>query len=107
MSNVRTESTELEDEVNRMIETAEKEYEKELECCSFRFGTIVYKMKDRIGNNSLLANHLEEYFKEKYYNVYQEIDKRHLCFNYAVVIELLDISVLDNIIRDILPTIDE
>ena len=107
MSNVRTESSELEDEVNCMIETAEKEYEKELDCCSFRFGTIVYKMKDRIGNNSLLANHLEEYFKEKYFNVYQEIDKRHLCFNYAVVIELLDISVLDNIIRDILPTIDE
>ena len=107
MSNVRTESSELEEEVNHMIETAEKEYEKELISCSFRFGTIVYKMKDRIGNNSLLANHLEEYFKEKYYNVYQEIDKRHLCFNYAVVIELLDISVLDNIIRDILPTIDE
>lgn len=107
MSNVSIGLTELEDEVNRMIETAEKEYEKELECCSFRFETIVYKMKDRIGNNSLLADYLEEYFKEKYYNVYQEIDKRHLCFNYSVVIELLDISVLDNIIRDILPTIDE
>ena len=43
-----------------------------------------------------------EYFKEKYYNVYQEIDSRHLCFNYVVVIELLDISDLDNIIRDII-----
>ena len=107
MSNARIELTELENEVNRMIETAEKEYEKELDCCSFRYGTIVYKMKDRIGNNSLLADYLEEYFKEKYYNIYQEIDKRHLCFNYAVVIELLDISVLDNIIRDILPSIDE
>lgn len=107
MSNARIELTELENEVNRMIETAEKEYEKELDCCSFRYGTIVYKMKDRIGNNSLLADYLEEYFKEKYYNIYQEIDKRHLCFNYAVVIELLDTSVLDNIIRDILPSIDE
>ena len=107
MSNIRTESSELEDEVNRMIEIAEKSYEKELDSCSFRYGTIVYKMKDRIGNNSLLADYLEEYFKEKYYNIYQEIDKRHLCFNYAVVIELLDISVLDNIIRDILPSIDE
>ena len=107
MSNAKAKMTELEDEVNRIIEIAEKEYEKELESCSFRFGTIVYKMKDRIGNNSLLADYLEEYFKEKYYNVYQEIDKRHLCFNYAVVIELLDISVLDNIIRDILPTIDD
>ncbi len=107
MSNVRIELTELENEVNRIIETAEKEYETELESCSFRFGTIIYKMKDWIGNSSPLADYLEEYFKEKYYNVYQEIDKRHLCFNYAVVIELLDISVLDNIIRDILPTIDE
>lgn len=107
MSDVRTESSELEDEINCMIETAEKEYKKELDCCSFRYGTIVYKMKDRIGNNSLLADYLEEHFKEKYYNIYQEIDKRHLCFNYLVVIELLDISVLDNIIRDILPTINE
>ena len=107
MSNVRIESAELEDEINCMIEIAEKEYEKYLDGCSFKYGTIVYKMKDRIGNNSLLANYLEDYFKERYYNVYQEIDKRHLCFNYAVVIELLDISVLDNIIRDILPTIDE
>ena len=107
MSNARIELTELENEVNRMIEIAEKSYEKELDSCSFKYGTIVYKMKDLIGNNSPLADYLEEYFKEKYYNVYQEIDKRHLCFNYAVVIELLDISVLDNIIRDILPTIDE
>lgn len=30
MSNARIESTGLEDEVNRMIETAEKEYEKNL-----------------------------------------------------------------------------
>ena len=100
-------NSDLVDEVKQMISIAEKTYEKELECCSFRFGTIVYKMKDWIGNNSPLADYLEEYFKEKYYNVYQEIDKRHLCFNYAVVIELLDISVLDNIIRDILPSIDE
>lgn len=107
MSNVRIGLTELEDEVNRMIEIAEKEYEKELDGCSFKYGTIVYKMKDWIGNNSPLADYLEEYFKEKYYNVYQEIDKRHLCFNYSVVIELLDISVLDNIIRDILPPINE
>lgn len=107
MSNVRTESSELEDEVNRMIEIAEKAYEKELDSCSYYYGTIVYKMKDWIGNSSPLADYLEEYFKERYYNVYQEIDKRHLCFDYAVVIELLDISVLDNIIRDILPTIDE
>lgn len=107
MSNVRTGLTELEDEVNRMIEIAEKEYEKELDGCSFKYGTIVYKMKNWIGNDSQLADYLEEYFKEKYYNVYQEIDKRHLCFNCAAVIELLDISVLDNIIRDILPPIDE
>ena len=107
MSNARTESVELEDEVNRMIEIAEKAYEKELDSCSYYYGTIIYKMKDWIGNSSPLADYLEEYFKEKYYNVYQEIDKRHLCFNYAVVIELLDISVLDNIIRDILPPIDE
>ena len=107
MSNVSIGLTELENEVNRMIEIAEKEYEKELDSCSYYYGTIVYKMKDWIGNSSPLADYLEEYFKEKYYNVYQEIDKRHLCFNYEVVIELLDISVLDNIIRDILPPIDE
>ena len=107
MSNARTESVELEDEVNRMIEIAEKAYEKELDSCSYYYGTIVYKMKDWIGNSSPLADYLEEYFKEKYYNVYQEIDKRHLCFNYAVVIELLDISVLDNIIRDIISCIIE
>ena len=107
MSNDNTELTELEEEVHRMVQIAVKLYEKEIDACSYKYATMVNKMKDRIGNNSLLANHLEEYFKEKYYNVYQEIDKRHLCFNYAVVIELLDISVLDNIIRDILPTIDE
>ena len=107
MSSASIGLTELENEVNRMIEIAEKAYEKELDGCSFKFGTIVYKMKNWIGNNSPLADYLEEYFKEKYYNVYQEIDKRHLCFNHAVVIELLDISVLDNIIRDILPPIDE
>ena len=93
---------ELEEEVYRMIEIAEKAHEKELDGCSFKYGTIVYKMKDWIGNNSPLADYLEEYFKEKYYNVYQEIDNRHLCFNYVVVIELLDISDLDNIIRDII-----
>lgn len=102
MSNVSIGLTELEDEVNHMIEIAEKAYKKELDGCSFKYATIVYKMKDLIGNNSPLADYLEEYFKEKYYNVYQEIDKRHLCFNYTVVIELLDISVLDNIIRDII-----
>ena len=107
MSNSRTEFTELEDEVNHMIEIAEKLYEKDIDGCSYYYGTIVNKMKDWIGNSSPLADYLEEYFKEKYFDVYQEIDKRHLCFNYAVVIELLDISVLDNIIRDILPTIDE
>lgn len=107
MSNASIESTELEDEVHRMVEIAEKAYEKELDSCSYYYGTIVYKMKDWIGNSSPLADYLEEYFKEKHYNVYQEIDKRHLCFNYAVVIELLDISVLDNIIRDILQPIDE
>lgn len=93
---------ELEEEVRRMIEIAEKSHEKELDCCSFKYGTIVYKMKDWIGNNSPLADYLEEYFKEKYYNIYQEIDSRHLCFNYVVVIELLDISDLDNVIRDII-----
>lgn len=93
---------ELKEEVHRMIEIAENAYEKELDGCSFKYGTIVYKMKDWIGNNSSLADYLEEYFKEKYYNVYQEIDSRHLCFNYVVVIELLDISDLDNIIRDII-----
>lgn len=93
---------ELEEEVHRMIEIAEKSYEKELDGCSFKYGTIVYRMKDWIGNNSPLADYLEEYFKEKYYNIYQEIDNRHLCFNYVVVIELLDISDLDNIIRDII-----
>ena len=107
MSNARAESVELEKEVHQMIEIAEKAYEKELDSCSYYYGTIIYKMKDWIGNSSPLADYLEEYFKERYYNVYQEIDKRHLCFNYAVVIELLDISVLDNIIRDILPPIDE
>ena len=93
---------ELEEEVHRMVEIAEKSYSKELDGCSFKYGTIVYKMKDWIGNNSPLADYLEEYFKEKYYSIYQEIDSRHLCFNYAVVIELLDISDLDNIIRDII-----
>lgn len=93
---------ELEEETHRMFDIAEKSYEKELDGCSFKYGTIVYKMKDWIGNNSPLADYLEEYFKEKYYNVYQEIDNRHLCFNYVVVIELLDISDLDNIIRDII-----
>ena len=93
---------ELEEEVHRMVEIAEKSYSKSLDGCSFKYGTIVYKMKDWIGNNSPLADYLEEYFKEKYYSIYQEIDSRHLCFNYAVVIELLDISDLDNIIRDII-----
>lgn len=93
---------ELEEEARRMIDIAEKAYEKELDGCSFKYGTIVYKMKDWIGNNSPLADYLEEYFREKYYNVYQEIENRHLCFNYVVVIELLDISDLDNIIRDII-----
>ena len=102
MSNVSIGLTELENEVNRMIEIAEKLYEKELAGCSYYYGTIVNKMKDWIGNSSPLADYLEDYFKERYYNVYKEIDKRHLCFNYAVVIELLDISVLDNIIRDII-----
>lgn len=95
-------NSDLVDEVQQMISIAEKTYEKELDGCSFKYGTIVYKMKDWIGNNSPLADYLEEYFKEKYYNVYQEIDSRHLCFNYVVVIELLDISDLDNIIRDII-----
>lgn len=102
MSNDNAELTELKEEVRRMIEIAEKAHEKELDGCSFKYGTIIYKMKDWIGNNSPLADYLEEYFKEKYYNVYQEIGNRHLCFNYAVVIELLDISDLDNVIRDII-----
>lgn len=85
-----------------MISIAEKTYEKELDGCSYKYGTILCKMEDWIGYNSPLADYLEEYFKEKYYNVYQEIDSRHLCFNYVVVIELLDISDLDNIIRDII-----
>lgn len=102
MSNDDIELTELEEEVHRMVEIAEKLYEKELNGCSYKYATIVNKMKDWIGNSSPLADYLEECFKERYRNVYQEIDNSNLCFNYAVVIELLDISELDNIIHDII-----
>lgn len=102
MNNINEEMTELEEEVHRMVEIAEKLYEKELVGCSYRYATIVNKMKDWIGNNSPLADYLEEYFEEKYRNVYQEIDNSNLCFNYSVVIELLDISELDDVIRDII-----
>lgn len=102
MSNDDTEMTELEEEVHRMVEIAEKLHEKELDGCSYKYATIVNKMKDWIGNSSPLADYLEEYFEEKYRNVYQEINNNNLCFNYAVVIELLDISELDDAIRDII-----
>ena len=102
MSNDNTELTELEEEVHRMVEIAEKLYEKESDGCSYKYATIVNKMKDWIGNSSPLADYLEECFEERYRNVYQEIDNSNLCFNYAVVIELLDISELDDIIRDII-----
>ena len=102
MSNDDTEMTELEEEVHRMVEIAEKLYEKEIDGCSYKYATIVNKMKDWIGNSSPLADYLEECFEERYRNVYQEIDNSNLCFNYAVVIELLDISELDDIIRDII-----
>ena len=102
MSNDDTEMTELEEEVHRMVEIAEKLYEKELDGCSYKYATIVNKMKDWIGNSSPLADYLEECFKERYRNVYQEIDNSNLCFNYAVVIELLDISELDDVIHDII-----
>ena len=102
MSNDDTEMTELEEEVHRMVEIAEKLYEKEIDGCSYKYATIVNKMKDWVGNNSPLADYLEECFEERYRNVYQEIDNSNLCFNYAVVIELLDISELDDIIRDII-----
>lgn len=102
MSNDDIELTELEEEVHRMVEIAEKLYEKELDGCSYKYATIVNKMKDWIGNISPLADYLEEYFEEKYRNVYQEINSNNLCFNYAVVIELLDISELDNAIHDII-----
>lgn len=102
MSNDNTELTELEEEVHRMVEIAEKLYEKELDGCSYKYATIVNKMKDWIGNNSPLADYLEECFKERYRNVYQEIDSSNLCFNYAVVIELLDISELDDVIHNII-----
>lgn len=102
MNNDNAELTELEEEVHRMVEIAEKLYEKELDGCSYRCATIVNKMKDWIGNSSPLADYLEEYFEEKYLNVYQEINSSNLCFNYAVVIELLDISELDDVIRDII-----
>ena len=102
MSNDDTEMTELEEEVHRMVEIAEKLYEKELDGCSYKYATIVNKMKDWIGNSSPLADYLEEYFKDKYRSVYQEIDNSNLCFNYAVVIELLDISELDDAIHDII-----
>ena len=102
MSNDDTEMTELEEEVHRMVEIAEKLYEKEIDGCSYKYATIVNKMKDWIGNSSPLADYLEECFEERYRNVYQEIDNSNLCFNYAVVIELLDISELDDIIRNII-----
>lgn len=102
MNNINEELTEVEEEVHRMVEIAEKLYEKELDGCSYKYATIVNKMKDWIGNISPLADYLEECFKERYRNVYQEIDNSNLCFNYAVVIELLDISELDNIIHDII-----
>ena len=102
MSNDNTELTELEEEVHRMVEIAEKLYEKEIDGCSYKYATIVNKMKDWIGNSSPLADYLEECFEERYRNVYQEIDNSNLCFNYVVVIELLDISELDDIIRDII-----
>ena len=102
MSNDDIEMTELEEEVHRMVEIAEKLYEKELDGCSYKYATIVNKMKDWIGNSSPLADYLEECFKERYRNVYQEIDSSNLCFNYAAVIELLDISELDDIIHDII-----
>lgn len=102
MSNDDIELTELEEEVHRMVEIAEKLYKKDLDGCSYKYATIVNKMKDWIGNSSPLADYLEEYFEEKYRNVYQEINNNNLCFNYAVVIELLDISELDDAIRDII-----
>ena len=102
MSNDDIEMTELEEEVHRMVEIEEKLYEKELDGCSYRYATIINKMEDWIGNNSPIADYLEEYFVEKYRNVYQEIDSSNLCFNYAVVIELLDVSELDDVIRDII-----
>lgn len=102
MSNVSMGWTELEDETNRMIDIAEQSYEKELDGCSFKYGTILMKMSSWIGSNSCLADYLEDWFKEHYYDVWLKIDEHHLCFNHLVVIELLDISELDNIIRYII-----
>ena len=68
-----------------------------------KINLVIVKDLSRFGRNSAqVAYYLEEYFVEKYRNVYQEIDSSNLCFNYAVVIELLDVSELDDVIRDII-----
>lgn len=102
MSNDNTELTELEEEVHRMVEIAEKLYEKELDGCSYKYGTILCKMEDWIGYNSVTAEFLEEWFKDKYYSLWQEIEDHSLCYSYRVVIELLDISTLDELMKEII-----
>ena len=102
MSDIKMGWTELEEETRRMIDIAEQTYEKQLDGCSFKYGTILSKMVNWIGNNSYLADYIEDWFKERYFDVWSEIDKHHLCYNYRTVIELLDISELDNIVRHII-----
>lgn len=92
----------LVDEVKRMISIAEKTYEKELDGCSYKYGTILCKMEDWIGYNSVTAEFLEEWFKDKYYFIWQEIENNNLCYNYKVIIELLDISTLDELMKEII-----
>lgn len=94
--------SELKSEVESMITIAEEKFKKDLDGCSFKYGTILYKMSDWIGCNSDLANYIEEWFKEKYKTVWEEIDNHMLCFNFKVVLEILDICELDNIMREII-----
>lgn len=95
--------SELKNEVEAMITIAEDKYKKELDGCSFKYGTILMKMSNWIGYNSDLSDYIEEWFKNKYYDVYEAINNHVcLCYSHKTVIELLDISELDNLMREIL-----
>lgn len=92
----------LQEEYELMVKYAKEKFPKEMDGCSFLYGTSAYKMKDWIGNASPIAEDLEQYFEERYPTVCSEIKNHWLCFNFMTVIELLDIAELDKHIRDVL-----
>ena len=93
---------ELKENYELMVKYAQEKYPKEMDGCSFLYGTAANKMIDWIGNSGPIAFDLEEYFENVYPTIVQAIRDHWLCFNVRVVIELLDIAELDKHIRDVL-----